>query len=116
MSYPIKFRRPVLAVRAKEGLSFDVAASRFSIGVATLKRWSKRIEPSSYKRKSRKIDLAKLHRDVIDHPDSFQYERAKRFSVTQKAIWKALRELGVTYKKSPEASKVGRRQTAHLPQ
>ena len=98
MSYPIEFRRHVLAVRAKEGLIFDVAASRFGIGVATLKRWSKRIEPCSYKRKSRKIDLA------------------KRFGVTQKAIWKALRELGVTYKKSPEASKGGRRQTAHLPQ
>ncbi len=115
MSYSIDFRRHVMALCKRDGLSFSATAARFGVGAATLKRWAKHIEPRSYKRKSRKIDLGKLRADVRDHPDAYQYERAARFGVTPKAIWKALRELGVTYKKSAEASKGQRRQTASLP-
>jgi len=114
MSYSIDFRRHVLAVRARDGLSFLATAERFGVGVASLKRWKKRLEPLSYKRKSRKIELEKLAEDVNQFPDAYQYERARRFGVTQKAIWQALRELGVTYKKSPEAPKGGRRRQAGL--
>jgi transposase len=115
MSYSLDFRRHVMSLRNREGLSFSATAERFGVGVATLKRWAKHIEPRSYKRKSRKIDLARLREDVCDYPDAYQYERAGRFDVTPKAIWKALRELGVTYKKSAKTSKSGRRQKAHLP-
>jgi transposase len=116
MSYSIDFRRHVMAQRQRDGLSFSATATRFGVGVATLKRWSKHIEPRSYKRKSRKIDLARLREDVRDYPDAYQYERAARFGVTPKAIWKALRELAVTYKKSAEAPEGGRQQTAPLPE
>jgi transposase len=116
MSYSLDFRRRVMSLRNREGLSFSSTAERFGVGVATLKRWAKHIEPRSYKRKKRKIDLARLRDDVRDYPDAYQYERAARFDVTPKAIWKALRELGVTYKKSAETSKSQRRQKAHLPE
>jgi len=43
------------------------------------------------------LDLEALARDVRAHPDAYQYERAQRFGVTQKAIWQALRRLRVTY-------------------
>jgi transposase len=116
MSYSLDFRRHVMSLRKREGLSFSATAERFVVSVATLKRWAKHIEPRSYKRKKRKIDLVRLREDVRDDPDAYQYERAARFDVTPKAIWKALRELGVTYKKSAETSKSGRRQKAHLPE
>jgi len=113
MSCSISFRRHVLRVKDAEGLSFAQAADRFSVGIASVKRWSNRLEPKPYVRKKpRKLDLDKLAQDVRDHPDAYHYERAARFGVTPKAIWQALRKLGVTHKKSPEAPEGERRQTA----
>ncbi len=116
MSHPVAFRRHVLQVRKRDGLSFAQTAERFSVGIASVKRWSKRLDPKPYeRRKIRRIDPEKLAQDVRDHPDAYQYERAARFGVTPKAIWQALRKLGVTHKKSDAASEGGRRRTAHLP-
>lgn len=116
MTYPISFRRHVLAVKDRESLTFAEAAERFSIGIASLVRWSARLEPKPYERRAPgKIDLAALAQDVCNEPDAFQHERAARFGVTPKAIWQALRKLGVTHKKSPHASKGERRRTAVLP-
>ncbi len=116
MSYSISFRRHVLAVREREGLTFAEAAERFSVGIASLMRWSGRLEPRVYRReRGLKIDLEKLAQDVRDHPDAYQHERAARFGVTPKAIWQALRKLGVTYKKIPGTPEGGRRRTAILP-
>lgn len=116
MTYPISFRRHVLAVKDREKLTFAATAARFSIGIASLVRWSKQIEPKAYvRRRGLKIDLDALARDVRDHPDAYQHERAARFGVSRKAIWQALRKLGVTHKKSPAAPEGGRRRTACLP-
>ena len=99
MTYPISFRRHVLAVKEREGLTFSQAAERFAVGIASLVRWSAKLEPKEYKRgRGLKIDLEMLAQDVRDFPDAYQYERAERFGVTPKAIWQALRKLGVTYK------------------
>ncbi len=77
MTYPISFRRHVLAVKEREGLTFSEAAERFSVGIASLVRWSGKIEPKQYRRKKGlKIALEDLAQDVRDHPDAYQYERA----------------------------------------
>ncbi|QVL56579.1 MAG: hypothetical protein KFB95_05510 [Simkaniaceae bacterium] len=34
-----------------------------------------------------------------DNPEAYQYERAKKFGVTQNGIWHAMKRLHVTYKK-----------------
>lgn len=116
MSYPVEFRRHVLLVKEREGLSFEQAATRFSVGIASLKRWAKRLSPKPHdRRKVRKIDLDLLRADVEQYPDAYQYERAARFGVCPKAIWQALRKIGVTYKKSPTSSKGECRQAAILP-
>ena len=101
MTYLVPFGRHVLSVREKECLSFGETAERFSVGIASIKRWAKRIAPRPReRRKVRKIDPEKLAREVIDHPAACQYDRAARFDVTPKAIWQALGKPGVTYKQA----------------
>ena len=116
MSYPIKFGRHILHVKARDCLSCADVSLRFSVGIASVKRGSKQLEPKPYKpRKDRKVDLDALRDDVRTYPDAYQYERAERLGVTRKAIWQVLRKIEVAYKNSAEAPKGGRRQTAVLP-
>ena len=114
MTYPIEFRCHVLSVRKKDGLTFGETASRFRLGVSSLTRWSKELEPKPYPLRMYKINLKALEMDVELYPDAYQYERAERFGVHQNAIHEALKKLNVTYKKNSDAPKGGRRQTAVL--
>ena len=47
-----------------------------------------------------KINMDRLEKDIERHPDDYQWERGKRFGVTQSAIHYALQHLGVSYKKT----------------
>ena len=114
MTYPVRFGQHVLSIGKKEGLRLEETAQRFGVGRASLTRWLTRLEPDQLKPRQRKIDLEKLKRDVRDYPDAYQYERAARFVVATNAIWQALQELNLTYKKSAQTSEGGRRQTAYL--
>ena len=115
MTYSLDFRLHVLGVREKEGLTFAETSARFCVGIASLTRWSKSLEPKSYPLRMYKIDLDALEADVEKYPDSYQFERAERFGVRQNSIHQALKKLNVTYKKSPKTSEGRRRQTAVLP-
>ena len=115
MSYSLDFRRKVLEVRQREGLSIAQVAERFAVGKASVMRWLKRIErkPSGFRK--RKLDMEALHQDLRDYPDAYQYERAARLGVTQNAICYALKnKLRVTYKKNTRASACGRSRTVRL--
>ena len=46
-----------------------------------------------------KIDMEKLAKEVKDHPDDYQHERAKRFNVSQSAIHLALKRVKISHKK-----------------
>jgi transposase len=86
-------------------------AARFDVGVASVTGWIKNIhrKPQGFRRG--KIDLEALRRGILDYPDAYQFERAKRLGVTQNAISLALRTLPVTYKKAlrhPRASESAR--------
>ena len=103
MSYSLDFRKKVLQVREEEGLTLEEVSQRFGVGVATVFRWTKTLEPRVTRLKpATKIHMEALKRDIEKHPDAYQHERAKRFGVTQTGIWHALRRLKVTYKKSPD--------------
>lgn len=115
MTYSVDFRRQVLAIREQEKLTLEETAKRFGVGIASLTRWRNRIEPNQSVPRKRKLDLEALRLDVKTYPDDYQYERAKRFGVCPKAIWQALRKIGVSYKKNLAASKSERRRTAVLP-
>jgi len=115
MAYSLDFRRKVLSVREKEGLTIAEVADRFDVGVASVVRWIKHIDRKPQGFRQRKIDLDVLRQDIVDYPDAYQYERAARLGVAQNAVFLALRKLGVTYKKNTDASQSGRQRTAQLP-
>ena len=111
MAYSLDFRRKVLSVREKKGLTIAQVASRFDVGVASVVRWIKHVERKPPGLRHRTIDLEVLRQDVV----AYQYERAQRLGVRQNAIFLALKKLGVTYKKNAAPSQGGRPGTAHLP-
>lgn len=76
-------------------------SKRFSVGVASVERWSKNIEPKRTRNKlPTKIDWEKLVKDIEEYPDSYQYERAERFKVSRQGIAYALKRLKISYKKN----------------
>lgn len=105
MTYSIDFRKKVLKVRKEEGLSYADISKRFAVGLASIVRWSKRIEPCRTRHKApTRIKTEALREDVILYPDAYHYERARRLGVSTRGIGDALKRLGVTYKKNAQAS------------
>ena len=116
MTHSIDFRRKVLSVREKEGLTIAEVAERFCIGIASVVRWLNRVEPHRTRYKpATKIDRIALARDVSEYPDAYQSERAIRLGVSEKGIGHALRRMTITYKKNTASPKSERRRTAYLP-
>ena len=100
MAYSLDFRKKVLSVKEPEKLTFQEVADRFCIGIASVTRWVKRLEPKRTREKpTTKIDWNKLLKDVEEHPDSYQYERAERFGVSSQGIAYALKRLNISGKK-----------------
>jgi transposase len=105
MTYSIDFRKKVLSVKEKEGLTIEETAKRFDIGVASIVRWSNRVEPCLTRNKpATKINMDELAKDVEMYPDDYQYERAARFNVSQRGIGDALKRLKISNKKKFRAS------------
>ena len=48
MTYPLEFRKKVMELKAKHGLTYDQNAKHFFIGKDTLKRWCKSLEPKTH--------------------------------------------------------------------
>jgi transposase len=101
MSYDEKFHRHVLKIKEQKGLSLAKGAKRFGIGKQTVYNWTKRLlEKKVRNRLPQELCLKALEQDVKYYPDAYQYERAKPFGVSTNCIWRALKRLGVSYKKS----------------
>ena len=109
-TYPLKFRRKVLSVLEKKGLTISRVAARFDVVV----RWLKDVTPKKHDRRHNKIDMITLSHDVRDHPDAYQYECAERFGVHQGAINYVLKKLGISYKNAA-TYQGGRRRTVYFP-
>ncbi len=101
MGYSLDFRRQVFKIKEKDKLTFQELSDRFGVPIRTLFRWQNRIEPKTKRNKpSTKIDMEALRKDVEQNPDLFQYERAKKFGVSQSTIYYALKRLKISYKKN----------------
>ena len=102
MTYSIDFRKKVLSIKEQENLSLSEVSKRFGVGQASVVRWSKNIEPQRTRTKPTvKLNWEALAQDVQEHPDSYQYERAARFGVSQQGIAYALKKLKLARKKKP---------------
>ena len=100
--------KKILFSKDKEKLSIRKTAKKFCLSSNTVLKWSKGLTPKSKRIcKARKLDMEALKEDVNKYPDLYQYERAKKFKVSQNCIHKGLKSLGVSYKKNfqhPKAS------------
>jgi transposase len=115
MTYSLDFRQKILSIKEQEGLTQAEAAVRFGVGVASIMRWGKCLEPQRTRSKpATKLDMEALKQDVDNYPDGYQYERAARLGVSQRAIGNALKRLNVSYKKNTVASEGGRTRTAYF--
>ena len=100
MTYSIDFRRKVLEIKERDDMTFEKVASRFGVSKSSVSRWMKRLEPCRNRNKpATKIDMGLLERDIELYPDSYQYERAKRFGCSQRGIGEALKRLKISRKK-----------------
>jgi len=105
MTYSLDFRKKVLEVKERDQISFEEVSERFSVGKASVFRWSNQLEAKPTRDKpATKIDIEKLKKDVEMYPDAYQYERAPRFGVSRKAIGSALKRLGISREKNVFAS------------
>ena len=106
MSYPIHFRKKILA-KLEEGQSIRAVAQHFEINKNTIVEWKKRIEIKRTRpRKPSKVDDDALRADVEQYPDDYQYERAARFGCATSTIGDALKRLNITVKKRVVYQKV----------
>ena len=100
MAYSLDFRQKVVAYKEKHPLTFDQTSQHFEIDKGTLFRWQNKLQPCLKRDKpATKVDMEALKADVDNNPDSYQWERAKQFNVSQPTIHYALKRLGVSYKK-----------------
>ena len=112
MTYSHDFRSKVLTVREDEHLSMAKVAKRFGVGLASVMRWSNNIESLRKRNKpATKINMEALKRDVEQHHDAYQSERARRLGVSESCVGYALKRLNVTYKKNSAASQGNPRKT-----
>lgn len=101
MSYSIDFRKQIFKIKEKESLTFQETSDRFGVPIRTLFRWQRKIDPETKRNKpSTKLDMKALEKDVVENPDHYQYERAKKFGVGQSTIFYALKRLGISNKKN----------------
>ena len=105
MTYPLKFRKKVFAIKDKYGLTFEATSERFDIPIRTLFRWKNKIDPCTTRNKpATKIDMDALAKDLVTAPDDYQWERAKRLGVAERTIGYALKRLAISHKKNTDSS------------
>ncbi len=96
-AYSIDDRRKILEIKARDGLSLEETAARFGISKSSVSRWAKRLEPCRTRNKpATKINPDRLIRDVEQHPDAYQHERAERFGCSQRSICEAVKRLKIS--------------------
>lgn len=103
MAYSFDFRRRVIFL-IEEGKSISEVSRLLKVGRSSIYDWLSRgedLSPKYVKRRFRKLDWDLLRQHVSDYPDALLRERASYFGVHIHAIWYALREMKISYKKNP---------------
>mgnify|MGYP000356683360 CR=1 FL=1 len=86
------------------GGSKAAAARRFQVSRASVYNWLKAPDGLAYQRPGprhpRRLDWEALRAHVGQYPERTQKERARHFGVSRHCIWRALRQMGITWKKN----------------
>jgi len=116
MTYCLDFRRKIFKIKSDKKLTFLETSKLFSISMATLFRWAKKLEPNTTRNKpATKLNMDALKLDIQTYPDAYQFERAQRLGVSSSCVFHALKRLKVTYKKNTKTPKSMRREATILP-
>ena len=101
MTYPISFRRKVLA-HIKEGMNKRDAARLFKVSPQTLYNWLQRdnLSPKPHGFRRRKLDKNKLRAHVRQEPEMLLRERAKIFNISVPGLSIALKTMKIVKKKN----------------
>jgi transposase len=101
MTYSVDLRKRVVAYVKKGGKKTE-GSRVFGVSRGTVSEWCSRtdLKPKKVKRRKRKLDWEALARDVEEYPSALLRERAARFGVHVNAIWYALQQMKIHYKKN----------------
>jgi putative transposase len=101
MSYSLDLKLKVMAYLEKGGKA-SAAAKIFGVSRASIYRWLGQadLEPVKVKRRKRKMDWKALEKDVEENPELRLCDRAQKFGVKISSVGYALKELGMTRKKT----------------
>jgi len=101
MAYSIDLRKRVVGFVEGGGKKVE-AARQFRVSIWCVQDWCQRTDlaPKRHGPRRRKLDRLALRHHVAQHPDATLKERSQHFGVAINAIWVALRQLKVTYKKN----------------
>ena len=104
MTYPVHFRKRIIAEAEKAARTIDVLR-HYGISSSVFYAWKKKIQPKKgHACTFRSIDDQLLLNDVALYPDATQAERAARLNCSQSGICYALRRLKISYKKNNTTS------------
>ena len=105
MTYSLNFRKQVLT-SLDEGMTFAGAAEFYNLSPTTIQNWKRRVHSKTTRQtKPYKIPDDVLLNDVKEHPDDYQYERARRLNCSKTGIYHALKRLSISQKKDFGTSK-----------
>ena len=110
MAYSTDLRKKVMEFVA-QGNSQRHAHKVFGLARATVNKWHRQyqetgsLENSYPSRRHRKLDPEKLLVYVQEHPDAYFHEMGQAFGCSGVAVFKALKRLGITRKKRPNATR-----------
>jgi len=114
--YSMDFKRRAVAYK-DEGHTFAELKTAFKIPPKTYYLWKEKFENGYYdivfvRQRKRKIDKDELKKAVIEKPDAYLYELAEKFNCTESAVFRALRKLNITRKKSVSPTTKNQRKNA----
>ena len=83
MTYSLDFRRQVLK-SIDDGMTYVQAAEFYSLSPTTIQNWKRRVHSKATRQtKPYKIPDDVLLNDLKEHPDDYQYERARRLNCSK---------------------------------
>jgi len=89
-----------------EGMTFAVSAELYNLSPTTIQNWKRRVHSKTTRQtKPYKIPDDGLLNDVKEHPNDYQYERARHLNCSKTSIYHALKRLGNSQKKDLRTSK-----------